>query len=216
MSDAVKSTRRYQSAVRDEAARQTRRRIRDAAAALFVEQGFVATTMKQVAAAANVAERTVYLAFPTKAALFEEVVGVAIVGDDLPVPVLEREEVRAALAEHDGRKALASIVAYSVRLLERAGDLLMAGETSAGADADMRRMSEGGAAKMASDMARFAEALAAHGALRPGLDVGRAADILFTVLSPFVHHLLRRRRGVSAEDYGAWLLQTLLDQLLAG
>src|SRR6266508_3938256 len=104
MSRPVK--RSYRSALREEAARHTRVRIRESAARLFVEQGFVATTMKQVATAAGVAERTVYAAFPSKADLFNEALGVATVGDDLPVPVADRAEFRAAFDERDGRRAL--------------------------------------------------------------------------------------------------------------
>src|SRR6266568_1179650 len=92
----------YRSSLREETAELTRARIRESAARLFVEQGFVATTVKQVAAAAGVAERTVYAAFPSKADLFNEVLGVATVGDDRPVPVAERAEFRAAFADRDG------------------------------------------------------------------------------------------------------------------
>ena len=212
MSEPVK--RQYRSPLREETALATRRRIREAAAELFVEQGFVVTTMKEVAARAEVAERTVYTAFPTKAQLFHEVVGVAIVGDELPIPVAEREEVQAALAERDGRRALALMVDYSAALHERAGDLIMAGERSSGADPDMRRFSEQGAAAMAADMLRVARALEGHGALRPGLEADRAADIAFTLLSPYVHHLLRRMRGWTVEDYKAWVREALTRELV--
>jgi AcrR family transcriptional regulator len=204
MSGRVK--RPYRSALRDQSAQVTRQRVRAAAAELFVEQGFVATTMKQVADRAGVAERTVYTAFPTKAQLFLEVVGVATVGDDRPVPVAEREEVRAALAEPDGRRALELVVDYSVAIHERAADLIMAGELSSGADPDMRRFSEEGAAAMASDVGLFARALAERGTLVPG--------VLFTLLSPHVHHLLRRLRGWTLEQYRDWVLETLVTQLL--
>jgi AcrR family transcriptional regulator len=212
MSGRVK--RPYRSALRDQSAQVTRQRVRAAAAELFVEQGFVATTMKQVADRAGVAERTVYTAFPTKAQLFLEVVGVATVGDDRPVPVAEREEVRAALAEPDGRRALELVVDYSVAIHERAADLIMAGELSSGADPDMRRFSEEGAAAMASDVGLFARALAERGTLVPGVDAGRAPDVLFTLLSPHVHHLLRRLRGWTLEQYRDWVLETLVTQLL--
>ena len=212
MTDGVK--RHYRSPLREEAAQETRRRIRGAATELFVEQGFVATTMKDVAARAGVAERTVYTAYPTKADLYLEAVGVAIVGDDQPIPVIERPEVRAALNERDGRRALELIVTFSVALLERAGDLLMAGVLSSGADPDMRRFDELGAAAARSDFGAMADALARNGSLRDGLGAGRAADVMLTILSPYVHHVLRRIRGWSVEDYGAWLLATLVDQLL--
>jgi hypothetical protein len=114
----------------------------------------------------------------------------------------------------DGRRALALMVDYSAALYERAGDLIMAGERSSGADPDMRRFSEQGAAAMAADMVRVARALDGHGALRPGLGAGRAADVAFTLLSPYVHHLLRRMRGWTVEDYKAWVLEALTRELL--
>lgn len=49
-----------------------RRRIREAAAALFSEQGYAATTTRQVAARAGVAQGTLFLYAPTKEALLVE------------------------------------------------------------------------------------------------------------------------------------------------
>src|SRR6266498_5602066 len=156
MSRPVK--RSYRSALREEAARHTRVRIRESAARLFVEQGFVATTMKQVATAAGVAERTVYAAFPSKADLFNEALGVATVGDDLPVPVADRAEFRAAFDERDGRRALTLVVDYGTALLERAGPLIITSIESAGADPDMRRIADQGAHATAVNLGAFARA----------------------------------------------------------
>ena len=212
MSEAV--TRTYQSPLREEAARETRRRIREAATALFVEHGFVATTMRQVAARAGVAERTVYTVYPTKTDLFRDAVDVALVGDELPVAIRDREEVMTAMAEHEGRRALARAVAYNVAISERANDLIMAGELSAGADADMRQLSHEGATVMAAGLREFAATLAGHGSLRPDVEVDRAGDILFFYLSPHTHHLLRRVRGWTAEEFEEWLLDVLVRELL--
>lgn len=69
----------------------TETRIVAAATDLFVQQGYARTTLAQVAAAADVADRTVYVRFETKARLFQRVVEVAIVGDVDAVPLPERE-----------------------------------------------------------------------------------------------------------------------------
>lgn len=209
---SVKRT--YQSPLRQETARNTRARIRDAAAALFVTQGYAATTMRQVAGAAGVAERTVYAAFASKADLFGEVVGVTLAGDDLPVPIAERPEFREALAERDPRRALALLVDYATALLERAGPLIMVGVRSSGADPDMRRFDEQGAQATAANAAAMAQALAGHHALRSDLDVQHAADVLFVLGSPHVHQLLRHTRGWTVEQYRQWLLDTLTRTLL--
>ena len=52
-------------------------------------------------------------------------------------------------------------------------------------------------------------------ALRPGLDVERGADLLWTINHPSLWHLLVGRRGWSAEDYEAWTADLACSQLLA-
>src|SRR5690242_1682636 len=84
--------------------------LREQAARLFVRQGYALTTMRQIAEEAEVAERTAYLAFPSKLDLFMEVIGVATAGDDQPIPIAERPEFQSALSERDGRKALGLLV----------------------------------------------------------------------------------------------------------
>src|SRR6476646_12140502 len=81
----------YHSEVqRAERARRTRRRILDAATAVFLERGYAGATMRAIAAAAGVAVPTVELGFGTKARLLKAAIDVAIAGDDEPVPVLDR------------------------------------------------------------------------------------------------------------------------------
>ena len=61
--------RQYRSALRDEQARATRRRIVDAGAALFVESGYVPTTIDAIAERAGVSRRTVFTSVGGKAAV---------------------------------------------------------------------------------------------------------------------------------------------------
>jgi AcrR family transcriptional regulator len=68
-----------------------------AALALFVEKGYAATRLEEVAARAGVAKGTVYLYFPGKEALFRQVVETGI------VPVLDAGE--ALLGAHEGSAA---------------------------------------------------------------------------------------------------------------
>ena len=213
MPDSVK--RPYHSARRAETAKQTRQQIRDAAADLFVRQGITATTMRQVAQAAGVAERTVYTVFPTKAALFNEVIDIATVGDDLPVPVADRAEFRAAQTETEATRAARQLAEHGTALLERAGALIIAAIESSGADPEMREFCVRGADAMTANMRSVAQSWERAGLLRPGLDVDRAAAILYTLGSPHVHHLFRREQGWSAERYRDWLVDTITSTVLA-
>src|SRR5947209_10736981 len=69
MPSTDRPTCRYDSSRRREQAAQTRRQILAAAQMLFERDGYPATTMGAIAAEAQVALKTVYLAFDTKAGL---------------------------------------------------------------------------------------------------------------------------------------------------
>ncbi|WP_412541159.1 helix-turn-helix domain-containing protein [Longispora sp. K20-0274] len=206
--------RAYRSEARAASAAATRARIRDAAARLFVEGGYVATTMRQVASAAGVGERTLYDAYPNKAALFTHTLGVAIVGDEQDVRVLDRPEMTAARQQADPRAAITQLIAYTADLLDRAGDLIMVSVEAAGADPDMRAAADAGAAATHKVHLALTTALHQQGSLRAGLDPTAAADILYALASPHMHQLLRRHRGWPVERYTAWLENAAVRELL--
>ncbi|GAA4537248.1 helix-turn-helix domain-containing protein [Pseudonocardia xishanensis] len=202
----------YRSPLREEAARRTRATIREAATELFVEHGYVSTTVKEIAAAAGVALRTVHAAYPGgKAEIFQRALDVALAGDDEPVAVIDRPEVRDALANPD--RVLADLARHGAALQARAGGLLRACAESSGADADMRKLDDLGAKMMARNMRTVAEALRDHGLLTVPVD--EAADVLFALNGPQMYDLLVRRRGWSGERYARWLAQAMA-MLLTG
>jgi AcrR family transcriptional regulator len=206
--------RSYTSSRRADSARQTRALIREAAARLFVEQGVALTTMRQVADAAGVAERTVYTAFSTKTALFNEVIDIATVGDDLPIPVADRDDFTSTMTETDPARAVRILVDYGTALVERAGGLIIAAIESSGADPDMREWSERGKAATAANLLTVAKAWKRNGLLRDGLDARRAAGMLFALVSPQVHHMLRRDQGWSVARYRDWQIDTITTTML--
>lgn len=207
--------RTYSSPLREEAARRTRASIRDAAARLFVRDGYVTTTVKQIAEEAAVAVRTVFTAFPDgKAQLFREALDEAVAGVDAgapsPPPVRRPAEKRDSAAD----VVVDRIVGYGTAMLERAGGLLMTSVESSGADPDMRRFARDDARATAENARTIAEGLAASGWLRSDVDVDHAADVLYTLSSPQVHALLRRDCGWSVDRYRTWVADTLRVTLL--
>jgi hypothetical protein len=58
------------------------------------------------------------------------------------------------------------------------------------------------------------ESLDEKNALRPGLDVERAADILWTLNHPDLWQLLVGARGWTAEQYEQWFADAACSQLL--
>ncbi len=84
---------------------------------------------------------------------------------------------------------------------------------AAAIDDDIARLWDEIEAKLVSVARAVVEKLHDKGALVPGLDVGVAADILWTVTHPSVWRLLGER-GWSPDQYEEWLGRTLGAQLL--
>ena len=193
--------RRYESPVRAAAARETRARIRAAAAEMFTRDGFTATTMTAVAAAAGVSERTVYLAFPTKAALLNECIRVAVRGGDEDVPMLERATWQAAL-HAPGERMLALIADASTELMGRAARLLAVGESIGATDPLLDAFRERGHSATRADLLEVAKALKRANVLRRGMPADRAADIMYAIAaSESVYLRLVDQLGWSEEEY---------------
>src|SRR3954467_7608421 len=92
--------RAYNSPLRAEQAQRTRTTVLDAAARCFLAEGYAATTMKDVAAAAGVSVQTVF-GQGSKAALLLACVDRAVVGDDEDGPLAQREMVTRLLEAPD-------------------------------------------------------------------------------------------------------------------
>ncbi|MFC9762296.1 TetR/AcrR family transcriptional regulator [Rhodococcus jostii] len=201
--------RSYSSPLRAESARRTRLLVRDAAARLFVDRGYVSTTVRNVAEAAGVSTRTVFTVFPGgKAELFHEALHTAIEGDTAATHTP---------APRDGdpvERILDQMVGFSTDVLERAGTLMTTSIESSGADDDMRRFADEGARASAENAMTLAEGLAAHELLRPEISVQRAADVLFTVVSPQVYSMLRRQCGWDVVEYRNWVKAMIRASLL--
>ena len=146
--------------------------------------------------------------------MLNEVIGLAIAGDDSPTPVAQRSDFQAALNERDGRAALQRFVSQGTDLFERAGALMMVGYEAAATDTEVRQAAAKGDEARAKDFGLFIRSLAEHGSLRHDLTVEEATDVMLALLSPQVHQMLRRHRGRSPNDYCSLILGTLERALL--
>ncbi|HYY78220.1 MAG TPA: TetR family transcriptional regulator [Actinomycetes bacterium] len=220
MSEGVKPRprRRYDSTRRQAQAAQTRQDVLDAAQRLFVERGYAATTMAAIAAAAGVVVETIYRAYGSKAGLFKAVVRAAVAGGAARAerPVEQRPAIQAVIAEPDPHRQLALYAATQPGIHARAGPLLRVLAGAAAADPQLARVWEQLEAERLAGMGRFAQLLAERGALRPGLSVDEARDLLWTLASLAVHDLLVLQRRWPPERYRDWLAATLARALLPG
>jgi AcrR family transcriptional regulator len=196
---------------RRERAERTRARIIDSALLLFSEQGYEATTMQQVADAAEVAVQTVYLWFRTKAQLLSHVEARVIVGVEPAERGREQAWAKAMLAERDPRRLLETFVEASTGILERITSFVVS--FGPGLPTDPATTAERDRGR--EDYFRtLIDRLDAMGALRSGLTATRALDILRAVHTVEVYRDLTRHRGWTTEEWSAWMLELLTTQLL--
>src|SRR6266540_4163115 len=99
MAERVKSNRRYESPRRRAQAAETRRQILEGAQRLFEERGYAATTMAAIAVEADVALKTVYVAFETKSGVLRALWNLLLRGDESDAPVAERQWYREVIEE---------------------------------------------------------------------------------------------------------------------
>ena len=203
MSDPVK--RRYRSAVRQEQARRTRQAILAAATQLFAEQGYAATTIAQIAAAADVAVDTVYASVGTKPVLMRLLMETAISGTDQAVPAEQRDYVRQVKAAASARQKIEIYAAAVVDVNTRLAPLHLVLRAAAAAAPELAGIRDQISARRAANMRLFAADLAATGELRPGLDLDEIADVVWSMNSAEYFTLLVRERGWAPDRFAAWL-----------
>jgi AcrR family transcriptional regulator len=199
---------------RAQQARATRRRITDQALELFLQQGYAPTTLDQIAANAGVAVQTVYFHFGNKATVLKQIVDTLAVGDDEPVPMLDRPWVRQMREEPDGRRALAILLASSRAIMTRLAPILKIVRDAAGADPEMAALWESTQQQRLADFRVFAQLLADKQALRPDLAADQAADIIFCLLSPEVYLSFTAQRGWTPGQWEQWINHTLTATVL--
>lgn len=214
MADAVKQPRSYESPRRREQAAATRRDILDAAQRLFERQGYAATSMAAIAAEAGVAVKTVYLAFESKRGVLLALWHLLLRGDEEPVPVGERAWFREVVEEPDPRRQLRLNARNSRAVKERAGALLEVLRGAAPADPELGALWNRIQSEFHENQRSIVAVLHAKGALKPGLDVDRAADVLWALNHPSLHRLLVGERGWTGDEYEEWLADAFCSQLL--
>jgi len=207
--------RRYESAHRQEQARQTRRAILDAAAALFVEPGYAATPLTAIAAEAGVAVQTVYKIFGSKQALLSALVDVTVAGDDEPVALPDRSFVADIRALTDVRAKLDRFARHLVETHVRQAQVMLALAAAATADPEAAAIWRKNVDDRRTGMTMFAADLASTGRLRPDHTLDTATDVLWLAMDVRNYDWLVRQRGWPPERFHRWYVDTVAAALFA-
>lgn len=214
MASDVKGERQYHSPRRAQQAAATRLEIVRAAQGLFEAQGYAATTMAAIAAEADVALKTVYLAFDTKPRLLRAVWDLALKGDDADAPVAERPWYVTVLEEPDPERKLRRLAEASCTVKQRIAAVLRVIRDAAPSDEEIGALWMLIQSDFHANQGAVVATLDKAKALAPRLDAARATDILWTLNHPDVWLLLVGERGWTPEQFETWLGDTAIDLLL--
>jgi AcrR family transcriptional regulator len=193
---------------RHERRRATRERIVRAATALFVRDGYLATTMAGIAAEAGVAVQSLYLIFGSKLDILKAALDVAVVGNFEPVPLLEREWARRLAEIPDGPEAVRLLISEVTRILGRTYPIYAVVQAAAASEAgellaeNKRQRHEGNRVK--------AEELSRKPGFARGLTRAAAADLIYGLASEDLYGLLVVDRGWSPQKWESWCANILV------
>lgn len=170
--------------------------------------------MGEIATAADVAPKTLYVAFESKGGLLRALWHLRLRGDDGEEPVGERAWFRAVPEEPDPVRRLRLNARNSRAVKERVAGLFDVLRTAAQADPEVAALWRRIQAEFYDNQRLVVRSLHHMGALRPGLGVDRATDIVWALNHPDTYRLLVGERGWTPARYERWLAETTCAQLL--
>jgi AcrR family transcriptional regulator len=182
-----------------------------AAHRLFSTQGYLATSIDEIATAAGVARPTVFTAVGPKPMILKRVVDEAMAGDDAMVPVAGRPWFREALDEPDPQRSIRLHARNVTWIARRAAPLLKAMETAAAIDPDAAQLWAQHQQQRRSGMGDFVASLATKTTLR--CDQTTAVDTLWALI-PDAYVRLVHQAGWTDAKFQTWLADVLEHILL--
>jgi AcrR family transcriptional regulator len=208
----VKRARKYSSAVRDEQAARTRARILDAAADLFLDQGYARTTMQGVADRAGVARDTVHAVFGGKQRLLTALIDARLVPDGSVAKVTDRPDAQAIKDATDQRRQIELYAEFIAGISPRLRPVFEVLRTASAVEPEMASVFREMDGYRLKNMQTYAKWIAARGPLR--VSTKRAGEIMWSLSSPEVARMLCDDLGWSRRDHARWLADTLARTLL--
>lgn len=211
----VRNTTRHREA--GQASRQeTRRRLLEAAAAEFAENGYARATVTRIAARAGVTVQTLYLAWGSKRELLRGYLNMALAGRADASYEEERPRLIAAAmggGAGDGRESVRHLARLFREFAERAALGWRLYRDAAAADPEIAADWLALQQLRRETFAQMVDRLPS-GSLRSGLTAANATETAWAIASPETYDLMVRMAGHSLDEYETWLDSTLAAALL--
>jgi AcrR family transcriptional regulator len=209
MATAVNPRRSYHSPLRREQADATRHAILEAARALFLERGYVATPIATIADRAEVSPATIYQTFGNKRSVLVRLVDISIAGDEAPIPVADRPWVRALSDEPDLRLRIRILAWNGAAILRRRAPIDAVVASAAATDPEIATLWRQMRDERHAGQARLLKIVAGGVPLRR-----EAADVLYAIGSPETYRAFVVDRGWSPARFERWYAQAIERLLL--
>ncbi|MEU4423093.1 TetR family transcriptional regulator [Actinoplanes sp. NPDC024001] len=201
--------RRYDARSRQLQARQTRERILEVARRLFVEQGYAATAIEQIATAAGVSGRTVFAGFGSKINLLRQAVDTAIAGDSDDVPLAQRPAMLLVHQAPTAAEAFERLADAYAEVVQRAYGIYSVVHRAADADPEIAELERLIEAQRLTGAGQLAATLAGRLGVTDPEAIAYMRDVLWTVGSPLQYGLLVHGRGWTVDRYRDWSARAL-------
>jgi AcrR family transcriptional regulator len=194
------------------AAEETQQVIVESAAQLFLEHGYHATSIGQIAAQAGVAVQTIYNSIGSKRDVLSRVLDFAAAGERAPVPVPQfmREQSEREL---DPIRIIEQLVEFWQGALPRTAPVFRVIRDAAGVDPGAAALDRDRAAQRLRNYEGAARLLEQRGALRDGLTIDQAAAAIFTIGHPETYRTLVLDGDWDDRRWAAWA-RTMLEAAL--
>lgn len=202
------TSRPYRSAVREQRAADTRRRIATAAKGLFAERGFAGTTVADIAAQAGVAAPTVYATFGSKGAI------VRVLLAQMEYEADAGGWVQRIANEPSPPAKLAAFATWTTVMLSSSKAMIRA-TIGAAADPAMNELREEGDRHRRHGLRALIDQLIQKDALSAELSEEHALDRAWLLTGVELYLSATNGCGWSDAEYEQWLTTLLQQQLLS-
>lgn len=198
---------------RESRARETRRRIIETALRLFLENGYVNTTVEAIAKAARVAPATIYQAFGTKHGVLAAALDLTVAGDDSPLAVLDRDWVERARREKNATRQLRLIVEGACLIAARTAPFKEVLRDAAATDTAARELTREDHQRRYRTQEGLVDLLLENRQLRIGITRRRAVDTFFALVNSAMYELLITERGWTLPEWQTWIVGVITREL---
>jgi AcrR family transcriptional regulator len=208
----VKRKRKYDASRRREQALRRRDDVLDAAERQFLDSGYAATTVADVALEAGVSVETIYKSFGGKSGMVRALYERGLTGRG-PVPAYQRsDEMRAQ--ESDPETIMSNWGLLTAEVASMVSPIRLLMRSAAAADPEMAQLLADSDRQRLERMGHHAKFLEERGYLREDVTTYEATDVLWVCSSVELYELLVLRRGWPLPRFAQFITDLMIGELL--